>query len=201
MEVGMDSDTIWRHHDDQCERIADLLDGLDDAQWVTPSLCDGWTVCDVAAHLSHSQFPKARMMWEAVRFGFRFNTMIHRIALQDERSREELIAAIRAACGSRKRPPGTAPADRLMDVLVHGQDIAVPLGIDLPMPPDAAATVARHLWTKRFPWNPRRRLRGMTIAATDADFRVGEGRLVEAPIGDIVLLFTGRRAGALAGLG
>ncbi|MFS0896389.1 maleylpyruvate isomerase N-terminal domain-containing protein [Mycolicibacterium litorale] len=30
--------------------FADLLDGLSSAQWATPSLCDGWTVREVAAH-------------------------------------------------------------------------------------------------------------------------------------------------------
>jgi uncharacterized protein (TIGR03083 family) len=30
--------------------LADLLDGLTDAQWTTESCCTGWTVEDVAAH-------------------------------------------------------------------------------------------------------------------------------------------------------
>ena len=32
--------------------IADMLDGLSTQQWDTQSLCAGWTVRDVAAHLS-----------------------------------------------------------------------------------------------------------------------------------------------------
>ena len=32
--------------------IADLLDGLDDAQLATPSLCAGWSVKVVAAHVA-----------------------------------------------------------------------------------------------------------------------------------------------------
>ena len=32
--------------------VADLLDGLDDAQLATPSLCAGWSVRDVAGHLA-----------------------------------------------------------------------------------------------------------------------------------------------------
>lgn len=30
---------------------ADMFAGLDDEQWRTPSLCEGWTVREVAAHL------------------------------------------------------------------------------------------------------------------------------------------------------
>lgn len=33
-------------------RVADLLAGLDDEQWAAPSLCDGWTVREVGAHLT-----------------------------------------------------------------------------------------------------------------------------------------------------
>ena len=94
--------------------------------------------------------------------------------------------------GSRKRAPGTTVCDPLMDVLVHGQDIAVPLGIDLPMPADAAVAAAQRLWRMRFPLNPQRRLRGVELVATDADFRVGTGRIVEAPIRDILMLLAGR---------
>ena len=32
--------------------VADMLDGLSPQQWETQSLCSGWSVRDVAAHLS-----------------------------------------------------------------------------------------------------------------------------------------------------
>ena len=34
------------------EQLAELLGGLTAAQWQTPSMCAGWTVRDVAAHLA-----------------------------------------------------------------------------------------------------------------------------------------------------
>lgn len=188
----MDSDTVWRHIDEQRAVLADMFVGIDAALWSTSSLCEGWTVRDVAAHLTHSHMSKPRMVREAVRSGFRFNAMIRRLAVEDTRSPAQISQDLRAMRGSRKRAPGTADCDPLMDVLVHGQDIAVPLGIDLPMPADAAAAAAHRLWGMRFPFNPQRRLRGVELVATDADFRAGAGRLVEAPIRDILMLFTGR---------
>ena len=188
----MDSDTIWRHIDEQRRILADMFDGIDAARWSTPSLCDGWTVRDVAAHLTHSHLSKPRMVVEAVRSGFRFNAMIHRLAVEDTRSPGVIAEALRAMRGSRKRAPGTTECDPLMDVLVHGQDIAVPLGIDLLMPTDAAAAAAQRLWAMRFPFHPQRRLRGIELVATDVDFRVGAGRVVEAPIRDILMLLAGR---------
>ncbi|BBY46339.1 maleylpyruvate isomerase family mycothiol-dependent enzyme [Mycolicibacterium celeriflavum] len=188
----MDSDTVWRHIDEQRANLADLLDGLEPQQWSTPSLCEGWTVREVAAHITHSQLPKSKMLLELLRSGFRFNTMVYRAALQDERSPGELTAVLRGMRGSRKRPPGTSEVDPLMDVLVHTQDIAVPLGIDRPMPVDAAVAAAERVWTTGFPFRAKRRLRGVELAAIDADFRVGQGRLVEAPIRDILMVLVGR---------
>lgn len=190
----MDSDTVWRHIDEQRANLADMLDGLEPERWSTPSLCEGWTVREVAAHITHSQLPKSTMMFELLRYGFRFNVMIHRAALRDRRSPGELVAALRDMRGSRRRPPGTSELDPLLDVLVHTQDVAVPLGIDRPMPVDAAVVAAERVWTSGFPFNARRRLRGMELVATDADFRVGEGRRVEAPIRDILMMLTGRSA-------
>ena len=48
----MDSDTIWHHIDAERLRLADVLGDLDEGQWLSPSLCAGWTVRDVAAHLA-----------------------------------------------------------------------------------------------------------------------------------------------------
>ena len=188
----MDADAIWRHIDEQRGIVADMVDGVDSARWSTPSLCEGWTVRDVAAHLTHSHMGKPRMLIEAVRSGFRFNAMVHRVAVEDTRSPAQLATALRGMRGSRKRPPATTACDPLMDVLVHSQDIAVPLGIDLPIPADAAAAAAERLWGMRFPLNPQRRLCGVELVATDADFRAGTGRIVEAPIRDILMLLAGR---------
>ena len=51
----MDQDLVWRHIDTQRARFADLCDDLTPAEWETASLCAGWRVRDVAAHLTLSQ--------------------------------------------------------------------------------------------------------------------------------------------------
>lgn len=60
------------------------------------------------------------------------------------------------------------------------------------MPVDAAVAAAERVWTTGFPFRAKRRLRGVELAAIDADFRVGQGRLVEAPIRDILMVLVGR---------
>jgi uncharacterized protein (TIGR03083 family) len=156
-------------------------------------------VRDVAAHLTHANVSWGRMGWEALRSGFRFNAMMVRIAREDTRSGAEIAAALRVMVGERRKPPGTAAVDPLMDALIHGQDIARPLGVDRPMPTDAALAVAEHLWGMRFPLNPRRRFQGVTFTATDAAFSVGDGAPVSGPLADVVLVLAGRSAG-VAGL-
>jgi hypothetical protein len=102
---------------------------------------------------------------------------------------------MRAMVGGRRRPPGTAVADPLMDVLVHGQDIAVPLGIGRKMPIPAAVIAADRVWKMGFPFHARKRFPNVTFTATDADFSVGNGEQVRAPVQDILMTLSGRRAG------
>ena len=51
----MDRDQVWQAIDDERASLAALLDDLSEQEWETPSLCAGWRVRDVAAHLTLSQ--------------------------------------------------------------------------------------------------------------------------------------------------
>jgi uncharacterized protein (TIGR03083 family) len=188
----VNTDEIWRRVDEQRIGLAGLLEGLTAEQWTAPSLCDGWQVRDVAAHLTHSHMHPVRAIVEAARSGFRFDSMIQRLGREDPRSQAEIAIALRGMAGSRKRVPGTSVQQPLIELLVHGQDITVPLGIDWPMPLDAAREVAQKLSGMTFPLNGQRRLAGVRLVATDAEFAAGEGREVQVPIGDIVMVLAGR---------
>jgi uncharacterized protein (TIGR03083 family) len=191
----MDDSQIWAYIDEQRADLADFLDTLTREQWETPSLCPGWTVRQAAAHITQSSTNWGRLSFELLRSGFRFNALTLRMARDDQRKPEEITAALRAMVGGRRRPPGTAVADPLADVLVHGQDIAVPLGLPRTMPVPAAVIAAERLWKMGFPFNARKRFPNVTFTATDADFSVGDGNVVRGPIQDIVMTLSGRRAG------
>ena len=189
----MNTDQIWAAIDTQRGGVAEVLEPLTPEQWTTPSLCEGWRVRDVAAHLTHSHMAPGKAMIEAVKSGFRFDPMIRRLAIEDSRSQAQIVSALRAMVGSRRKFPMTSDRDPLTDILVHTQDITVPLGIDRAMPTEAAVEVANHLWRMRFPMQPARRLHGVRLIATDADFAVGDGREVRAPIRDVVMILAGRQ--------
>ncbi len=188
----MNTDEIWRCVDDQRIELAALLEGLNSKQWMAQSLCDGWRVRDVAAHLTHSHMHPVRAIIEAAKSGFRFDSMIQRLGREDPRSQTEIATALRGMAGSRKRVPGTSVQQPLIELLVHGQDITVPLGIDRPMPLDGAREAAQKLAAMTFPLNGQRHLAGVRLVATDAEFAAGEGREVQVPIGDIVMILAGR---------
>ena len=191
----MDDSQIWRYIDEQRVDLADFLDTLTPEQWETPSLCPGWTVRQVAAHITHSTTNWGKLTLELLRSGMRFNALTLRMARDDQRKPEEISAAMRAMVGVRRHPPGTAVADPLMDVLVHGQDIAMPLGVERTMPIPAAVVAAERVWTMGFPFNARKRFPNVTFTATDADFSVGDGEVMRRPIQDILMTLSGRRAG------
>ncbi len=119
-----------------------------------------------------------------------------RMARDDQRTPGEITAALRAMVGGRRRPPGTATADPLMDVLVHGQDIAVPLGVERAMPVPAAVVAAQRVWTMGFPFNARKQFPNVTFTAMDADFSVAV-RVKSSWLRcqDILMTLSGRRAG------
>lgn len=191
----MDDTQIWDQIDEQRADLADFLDTLTPEQWRTPSLCQGWTVREVAAHVTQSATPWGKLTFELVRAGFRFNAVTLRMARDDRRTPDEITAGMREMVGGRRKPPGTATADPLMDVLVHGQDIAIPLGARRVMPVPAAAVAADRVWSMGFPFNARKQFPNVKFTATDVDFSVGEGDEVRAPIQEILMRLSGRQAG------
>ena len=76
----MDKATIWHHIHDERRSLAATLAGLDVDQWEQPSLCEGWTVKEVAAHvIEHPQIGWAQMPAMVARnLGHGYNAMIFR---------------------------------------------------------------------------------------------------------------------------
>lgn len=204
----LDEDAVWAVIDSERRTLADLLDDLSPQEWEHPSLCTGWRVRDVAAHLSLAQMGLGRALLEAARARGSFDRMVRTTAVRRAAlPGDQLAAGIRAMVGQRKHAPGITSLEPLIDVLVHGQDIAVPLGRPRTMPVPAAAAAATRVWTMDWPmsraFDARRRLRGLRLTATDTAWSAGEGALVEGPVEALLMLLTGRDAGLdrLAGAG
>ncbi|HEU4947333.1 MAG TPA: maleylpyruvate isomerase family mycothiol-dependent enzyme [Kribbella sp.] len=190
----MEPEVIWGYIDSERASLAGLLADLTEDEWRVPSLCPGWSVADVAAHVISS--PQARplaLLGAMIRARGDFDRLVFEEGRRRGAARPaDIVAQYRRFAGSRRHPPGTTIADPLLDVLVHGQDIAVPLGRPRAMPAEAARVAADRIWTKSFPFKARKRLAGLRLTATDIDWSAGQGREVRGPIEALVLLLTGR---------
>ncbi|MGJ6967161.1 maleylpyruvate isomerase family mycothiol-dependent enzyme [Streptosporangium sp. G11] len=198
----MDDEEIFSWTEDERLGLAGFLGELDDHEWKVASLCPGWTVHDVAAHLTLSTHT---LFLDTIKGVIRTRGDLDRVFADQARARAagfgpaELVAQLRETAGSRRRGLGSRPLDTLVDVLVHGQDIARPLGRVREMPAERAVAGLGRVLNTGFYGAPKR-LRGTRLVATDLDWSAGEGPdEVRGPAGDLLLLATGRAAG-LAGL-
>jgi uncharacterized protein (TIGR03083 family) len=196
----MDREQSWQVITEQRLGLARLLEGLSDDEWEQPSLCAGWRVRDVAAHVAMApQIPGlGSMLADGIRARGSFHRLNHDIAVRHAaRPTCDIVAELRTYADSRRLPVVTNYRNILLDVLVHAQDIAIPLGRDYVMPPEAARAGADRVWTMGWPFWARRRLRGLRLVATDIDWSAGAGVELRVPIGMLLLLLTGRTRTAL----
>lgn len=196
----MDREESWQVIEQERRTLADLLDTLTDEEWERPSLCGGWRIKDVAAHVALVPHPPNAwtMLVEGLRARGNFHRLNHDLAVKAaERPSAEIVAELADHAGSRKMPMVTNERNILFDILVHGQDIAIPLGRKRAMPIVAARAGADRVWRMGWPFWAKRRLKGFRLIATDTEWTVGAGKDVHGPVDALLLLVTGRTASLL----
>jgi uncharacterized protein (TIGR03083 family) len=196
--VAIDRDQSWQVISTERHHLADLLDQLADSDWDQPSLCAGWSVRDVAAHLTLQQLGARAAVGMMLAYHGDTDRAIRECARKRAAAwpSQKIIAEIRNTAGSRRHNFGVTYRETLIDVLVHAQDVAIPLARHHPMPPEAAATAATRIWTMRWPppFPARRAMERFRVTATDTAWSSGQGSQVYAPISAILLLSAGRLA-------
>jgi uncharacterized protein (TIGR03083 family) len=177
------------------ERLAALLGDLSSEQWCAHSLCAGWRVQEVAAHITMPfRTGTLAFMGGLVRARFSF----HRFADRDARStargksQAELVDFLRGNIDNPWQPPGGGAAGPLSHDVIHGLDVTEPLGLPA-APPDRIALVLRSAGAQQLRYFGVD-LQGQSLAATDADVSVGEGpQAAPMTAREILLIVTGRR--------
>jgi uncharacterized protein (TIGR03083 family) len=182
-------------------RLADVLDDLTPEEWPVPSLCGGWSVKVVVAHMTLvTRLSRLTAVRALVAARGDIDGMIDRVsrARAAQYSPVELVAQLRESAGSARRPPGAKPIDPLVDVLVHGQDINRPLHRTYPMTTEYVVPALEFVVSTKFYGAPKR-LAGLRLVATDVDRSFTDGdREVRGPVGELLLVATGRSAGLAA---
>lgn len=178
----------------QRREIADVVDELDGTQLATPSLCSGWDIKTVSAHVV-SVF--ADSFWVFMSTAARHGSMARAIDdLARRRARlpvKEITDTLRRCADHPLSPPLFGPLDPLADILVHTGDIYLPLG--LPFEPDPQhAALALDFLTGRWPFGfvPAGRLRGLSLHATDADRTWRKGTPIRGTARALIMCVTGR---------
>ncbi|HEY7138305.1 MAG TPA: maleylpyruvate isomerase family mycothiol-dependent enzyme [Acidimicrobiia bacterium] len=174
--------------------LADVLDGLAVSGWDTPSLCEGWRVREVVAHLTMpARYDEESFMAELEADGFDFTKLSNRIASRDAAlSTDELVANLRSEVLQRWTPPGGGYHGALNHVVIHGLDVTVPLGAPRTASDDALRVVLDDLTAGGGHEHFGVAIEGRTLRATDLDWSHGSGPEVSGAAEDLALAACGR---------
>jgi uncharacterized protein (TIGR03083 family) len=175
--------------------LGDLLDTLPEARWDTPSLCEGWRVREVVAHMTMAaRYSAAEFYAELQASNGDFTHLSNRIAASDAGlSCQALVDNMREEAMHQWTPPGGGYSGALNHVVIHGLDITVPLGAARRSSDDTIRAILDDLTHggthEHFGFD----LEGKRLRATDIDWTFGSGALVSGSAQDLALFMCGRR--------
>ena len=170
-------------------------------QWRTPSLCAGWTVREIAAHLLDPLQTKVGTLKLLVHLA-RYRGSLHRMV--DDTARkvaarptDELVTGLREHAPTRLTFAVVGPLAPMTDTCIHLRDAARPLGLDVCPPPASWRPALDFLVSKAATRGliiPRDRLTGLRFTATDQNWRHGDGPEILGSSEAIAMAISGRPA-------
>jgi len=183
--------------------LASLLAGLDAAAWDTPSLCAGWQVRDVVAHIAMPlRYSAEEYGRELAESHGNIDQMLDRCARRDAAQvpAGELIQVIRDDQNFPWRVPGGL-VGALNHIVIHGLDITVPLGIGRRVPEPSLRIVLDTMTKPGAPGYFGTGVAGVALVADDLDWSWGSGPQLSGLAQDLAAVLCGRRlpAGRLRG--
>jgi uncharacterized protein (TIGR03083 family) len=178
----------------QLRALADALTRQPTSTADAPSLCEGWAVRHVVAHMTMAaRYDGPAFMAELEAVGHDFTALSEKLARRDgDQPFDTLLADLRSLTMASWAPPGGGAAGALSHAVIHGLDITTALGLSRAADDEATRLVLDNLTeggvSAHFGVDPTGRL----LRATDLDWQVGHGTPVEAAAGDLILALTGR---------
>jgi uncharacterized protein (TIGR03083 family) len=174
--------------------LAGLLASASGAQWDTWSLCAGWRVREVVAHLTMAaRYPEQDFMAELQRYGFDFTRLSNEIAGRDANLPvDQLVACLRSEVMQHWTPPGGGYHGALNHVVIHGLDVTVPLGVPRRSPDETIRVVLDDLTRDGGHAHFGIAVDGRCLQATDLDWSYGSGTALRGTAGDLALALCGR---------
>jgi uncharacterized protein (TIGR03083 family) len=194
--VRSDREQIFAAVANERRQIASLVGGLNEIQLATPSLCSGWDVKTVAAHLACSVADGLSVQLRtALRRGSLARAIDEFARRRAQRPAAEIVATLRARADYRLSPSVFGPVAPFADILIHGGDIRIPLGLSFEPDPDHVA-VALDFLTGLWPFGfvPLGRFSGISLRDNDTSRSWGQGAEVRGPAAALMMAASGRTA-------
>jgi uncharacterized protein (TIGR03083 family) len=174
--------------------LSEVLSRATAAEWDTPSLCEGWRVREVVAHMTMpARYDDEAFMSELSPRDFDFTRLSNDLAARDAQlPTDELLHNLRSDVLLRWEPPGGGVRGALNHSVIHGLDIGVPLAITRPRPDESVRVVLNDLTEGGVHVHFGTIIEGRTLEATDSDWSYGSGPALRGTECDLALMICGR---------
>ena len=175
--------------------LAAILGGLPPESWDSPTLCAGWRVREVVAHITMPfRYAPPRFAFEMIRSRGNFNRMADRCARRDAAAPPgQLAAALRDNEQNAWKPPGGGYQGALTHDVIHGLDITVALGLGRQVPAERLRIVLAGITAAKSVRFFGTDLDGIELRADDLDWSFGSGTPVSGSAQDLALVVCGRK--------
>ena len=179
----------------QRRELAEVLAGLPERDWDAATLCEGWRVREVVAHMTmpfRTSLPGFVLAMLKARGDV--NRMADTTARRDAgaMSSGELVASMRDNAEHAWKPPGGGFVGALSHEVIHGLDITVALGIDKPVPTERMRVVLDGINARSVGFFGVD-LDGVRLVADDLDWTYGDGEPLHGSAQDLLLVLCGRK--------
>lgn len=174
--------------------LADMLESATEADWNSPSLCEGWRVREVIAHLTMpARYDQETFMAELRARNFDFGRLSNEIAARDAQlPTEDLKENLRTDVLLHWVPPEGGYHGALNHVVIHGLDVTVPLGVERRPPDDTMRIVLDDLTAGGIHEHFGTVIAEKRLEASDLDWSSGSGPVVRGTAADLALVLCGR---------
>ena len=175
------------------DRLASSLVSAGPSAWDADSLCEGWQVLHLIAHMTMpARLSPDDFGAEMAAARGDFTAMSNTVALRDgDLPEDELLDQLRSPALAAWQPPGGGATGALAHAVIHASDVTVPLGLAGAAPIEAALAVLDAV-TDSGGSLFGVVLSGTRLEATDADWSWGSGSLIRADAASLAALLGGR---------
>ena len=173
------------------QALATVLSGLAPEQWDAPTLCAGWRVREVTAHITMPfRYSTEQYLRELQASHGDFSQMADRCARRDA---ARPVAELAGNVHHPWQPPGGGFEGALSHDVIHGLDITVPLATGRRVPEPHLLTVLDFLTGRGGGTVFGTDLTGVELRADDLDWSYGSGAPVTGLGQHLLLAMAGRR--------